>query len=246
MYLNVTLGKCFHLEHPFANKVSLQSMHAKRLGLTNGETFIARIHIIVSTKSGSRGIIFLRGIVSPIGITMVSTIIRARLMRAWCGWLVVMTRTALIVRRILSSPRRQRHRTRGSLMGLGLHRLAAAAIFVLSKWQWWACWVVFVALLVSIASRMLLFLICGNIFSILSTQCHRYRSGSYQFTVLIEIAFHKEGRRIQNRVTSISLQSRSQWMTLTRQSTKLNKSKKQQATEAKSLCWWSIMLVRRL
>jgi len=46
LHLNVTLGKCFHLEHPFANKVSLQSMHAKRLGLTNGETFIARIHIM--------------------------------------------------------------------------------------------------------------------------------------------------------------------------------------------------------
>eukprot|EP00978_Attheya_sp_CCMP212_P033090 scaffold132050_cov74-Attheya_sp.AAC.1 len=45
---------------------------------------------------------------------------------------------------------------------------------------------------------------------IVSTQCHQYRSSSYQFTVLIEIAFHKEGRRIQNRVTSISLQSRSQ------------------------------------
>eukprot|EP00978_Attheya_sp_CCMP212_P014716 scaffold37642_cov43-Attheya_sp.AAC.1 len=45
---------------------------------------------------------------------------------------------------------------------------------------------------------------------IVSTQCHRYRSSSYQLTVLIKIAFHKEGRRIQNRVTSISLQSRSQ------------------------------------
>eukprot|EP00978_Attheya_sp_CCMP212_P002007 scaffold4120_cov68-Attheya_sp.AAC.2 len=45
---------------------------------------------------------------------------------------------------------------------------------------------------------------------IVSTQCHWYRSSSYQFTVLIEIAFHKEGRRIQNRVSSISLQSRSQ------------------------------------
>eukprot|EP00978_Attheya_sp_CCMP212_P033102 scaffold132128_cov32-Attheya_sp.AAC.1 len=42
---------------------------------------------------------------------------------------------------------------------------------------------------------------------IVSTQCHQYRSSSYQFTVLIEIAFHKEGRRIQNWVTSISLQS---------------------------------------
>jgi hypothetical protein len=44
-------------------------------------------------------------------------------------------------------------------------------------------------------------------FGSIPTQCHRYRSSSYQFTVLIEIAFHKEGRRIQNRVTSISLQS---------------------------------------
>ena len=46
MHLKVILGKCVHLEHPFAYKVSLQSMHAERLGLTNGETFIARIHIM--------------------------------------------------------------------------------------------------------------------------------------------------------------------------------------------------------
>ena len=32
------------LEHPFANKVSLQSMRAERLGLTNGETFIGRMY----------------------------------------------------------------------------------------------------------------------------------------------------------------------------------------------------------
>jgi hypothetical protein len=46
LYFNVKLTFCFYLEHPFANKVSLQSMHAERLGLTNGETFIGRIHIM--------------------------------------------------------------------------------------------------------------------------------------------------------------------------------------------------------
>eukprot|EP00978_Attheya_sp_CCMP212_P043631 scaffold287891_cov54-Attheya_sp.AAC.1 len=43
---------------------------------------------------------------------------------------------------------------------------------------------------------------------IVSTQeCHRYWSSSNQFTVLIEIVFHKEDHHIQNRITSISLQS---------------------------------------
>ena len=42
LHLKVILGKFVHLvEHPFAYKVSLQSMHAERLGLTNGETFIS-------------------------------------------------------------------------------------------------------------------------------------------------------------------------------------------------------------
>ena len=41
LHLKLILGKWVHLEHPFAYKVSLQSMHAERLGLTNGETFIS-------------------------------------------------------------------------------------------------------------------------------------------------------------------------------------------------------------
>jgi hypothetical protein len=45
---------------------------------------------------------------------------------------------------------------------------------------------------------------------IVYTQCHRYRSSKYQFTVQVKIAFHKEDHRIHNRITSISLQSKSQ------------------------------------
>eukprot|EP00978_Attheya_sp_CCMP212_P035716 scaffold157172_cov66-Attheya_sp.AAC.2 len=41
-------------------------------------------------------------------------------------------------------------------------------------------------------------------------QCHQYQSSKYQFTVQVKIAFHKEDHRIQNRITSISLQSKSQ------------------------------------
>ena len=40
---------------------------------------------------------------------------------------------------------------------------------------------------------------------IIYTQCHRYQSSSYQFTVQVSITFHKEYFRIQNRVSSISL-----------------------------------------
>ena len=56
-------------------------------------------------------------------------------------------------------------------------------------------------------------------------QCHRYWSSRYQFTVQVDIIFHKEYHHIQNRITSISLQCKSQLTTLTRQSTKLNHSK---------------------
>ena len=44
---------------------------------------------------------------------------------------------------------------------------------------------------------------------IVSTQCHRYRSSRYKFTVQVKISFHKEYHRIQNHTSSISLQSKS-------------------------------------
>ena len=52
---------------------------------------------------------------------------------------------------------------------------------------------------------------------IVSTQCHRYRSRRYQLTVQVNITLHKEDHCMQNWITLISLQSKSQRTTLKRQ-----------------------------
>eukprot|EP00978_Attheya_sp_CCMP212_P010142 scaffold24340_cov40-Attheya_sp.AAC.1 len=74
---------------------------------------------------------------------------------------------------------------------------------------------------------------------IVSAQCHQYRSSSYQFTVLIEIAFHKEGRRIQNRVTSISLQSITPVNDTYKTINQVKQDKKKTSKEAKGL-WYAV------
>eukprot|EP00978_Attheya_sp_CCMP212_P015286 scaffold39404_cov36-Attheya_sp.AAC.3 len=66
-------------------------------------------------------------------------------------------------------------------------------------------------------------------------QCHQYWSSSYQFTVLIKIAFHKEGRRIQNRVTSISLQSITPVNNTYKTSNQVKQDKKMTSKDAKGL-----------